>query len=462
VNKSSQTNVILLLVVLAGAVAYLIDDPDKNDPVKNKKLQAALTAEPAPQLEVPKDPFAELEMATYRRIVAAYTTGDFDGALRLSNQALATPEASPAFKDWLTRQWPVLMTSVAWMKIKTQDCDEASKIFYKVLGVAQVPEAQKGLGFCLRVSKNWPEAASYLATYVLARPEDIEGRLIYADTLESLGRFDEAVTILEGAQTAGEGQEAAMSELAKQRLQAMKAKAKSGAKQKTERSEHFYVSYREDDHEAILRPVLDILEAAVQEYSEIFGVAPPATPVEVILYRKEEFRDVIPGGPGWAEGVFDGRMRIPVASHMLNQVQGPLATVLRHELSHALLSLRSNGRAWPTWFDEGTAQYLSCRQRDCDQFRFPPTPGVFSPVEALNQPFVTLDSVEAGRAYLHSLYMVRGIVRKKGELGFTDVASRVPATGPLTSEFIAEVSGWDSFALLWRDVNAWWGQKEIL
>lgn len=440
----------------------MLDDHLGNDTTKNKKLQSALKSEPPPALEVPKDPFQDQEMAIYRRIVAAYSTGDFEGALTLSNQRLASQETSEDFKEWLTRQWPVLMTSLGWLKIKTQDCDEASKIFYKVLGAAQVPEAQKGLGFCLRVSKNWPEAASYLATYILAKPSDIEGRLIYADTLESLGRFDDAVTILEGAQSPGEGEDQALAELAKQRLQGMRAKAKSGANQKTERSEHFYVSYREDDHEAILRPVLDILESTVNEYSEILGIPPPAMPVEVILYRKEEFRDVIPGGPGWAEGVFDGRMRIPVATHMMTNVNGALATVLRHELSHALLSLRAGGRSWPTWFDEGTAQYLSCRQRDCDQFRFPPTPGIFSPIDTLTQPFVTLDNVEAGRAYLHSLYMVRGLVRKKGEAGFTDISSRVPGVGPLTSDFIAEVSGWDSFSKLWADVSEWWGQKVVL
>ncbi len=460
-NKSSVVNVTLLLVVLAGAVVFLVDDHFDSEKIKNGKLQTALIAEVPQPLEVPKEPFSDLELASYRRIVMAYSTGDFAGALSLSSQLLESTATSEPFRDWLSRQWPVLMTSQGWMKIKSQDCDEAIKIFYKVLGVAQIPEAQKGLGFCLRVSKNWPEAASYLATYILAKPSDIEGRLIYADTLESLGRFEDAVTILEGAGVQ-EVQDQALADLAKQRLQGMRAKAKSGANQKTERSEHFYVSYREEDHDAILRSVLDILEAAVNEYSELLGIAPPSMPVEVILYRKDEFRDVIPGGPGWAEGVFDGRMRIPVAPHMVGDVNGALATVLRHELSHAMLSFRSGGRAWPTWFDEGAAQYLSCRQRECERFRFPPTPGIFSAIHVLRQPFVTLDSVEAGRAYLHSLYLVRGIIRKKGEAGFGDISSRVPAVGVLDSDFIAMVSGWDSFTRLWEDVNSWWVAKEPL
>lgn len=459
-NKSTFVNTTLLTIVLAGVVFFLLDPNSRDDAGRNQKAKV-LKSEPAPALEQPKDPFADQEMAMYRRIVAGYTTGDFAGALNLANQALSADMTSPAFREWLTRQWPALMTSHGWMKIKTQDCDEAIKIFYKVLASSQLPEAQKGLGFCLRVTKNWPEAASYLATYILAKPSDIEGRLIYADTLESLGRFDEAVTILEGA-VAQTDQDPAAVEMAKQRLQAMKAKAKEGAKQKTERSEHFFVSYREEDHEGILRPVLDILEAAVAEYSEILGIAPPGTPVEVILYRKEDFQNVIPGGPGWAEGVFDGRMRVPVAGHMISNVNGTLATVLRHELSHAMLSFRSGGRGWPTWFDEGLAQYLSCRKRDCDQFRFPPRSGVFSNESVLTQPFVTLDGIEAGRAYLHSLYLVRGMVRSKGEAVLGDISARVPPTGTLTSDFIATVAGRDSFSELWRDAELWWKTQEPL
>lgn len=457
-NKANFVNVALLTIVLGGVITFVVDkNSDSDAQARSKKVPVIKTGAPA-QLEQPKDPFSDAEMQIYRRIVAGYTTGDFTGALTLANQALDTDSTSAPFRDWINRQWPVLMTSQGWMKIKTQDCDEAIKIFYRVLATTAVPEAQKGLGFCLRVTKNWPEAASYLAAYILAKPSDIEGRLIYADTLESLGRFDEAVTILEGAVSPSD-QDPATVELAKQRLQAMRVKAKEGAKQSTERSEHFFVSYREEDHDAILRPVLDILETGMSEYSEVLGIAPPSTPVEVILYRKEDFHDVIPGGPGWAEGVFDGRIRVPIAREMLSNVQGSLATILRHELSHAVLSFRSGGRSWPTWFDEGVAQYLSCRKRDCDQFRFPPNNGVFTGKEDLSKPFVTLNNVDAGRAYLHSLYMVRLIVR---QTSLDDIIARIPATGTLTSEVLAEAARWDSFVNLWRDTNYWWTEKKEL
>ncbi len=454
--RFSYVNALLLGVVISGGVFYFIDQTNKVEVAASAKLAGEIKKPQPPPLETPKDPFSDAEMPAYRRLFAAYATGDFGGALAMAERLLELPETSVGFRAWLNRQRPVLMTLHGWTKVKLQDCDGATRLFYKALALDQVAEAQKGLGFCLRASKNWPEAASYLATYVLAVPGDIEGRLIYADTLESLGRYTDAVTVLEGV-TPKDEQDPSVVELAKQRLQAMRAKAKSGASQRTERSEHFFVSYREDDHGGVLRSVLEILEATILEYSELLGIAAPLTPIEVILYRKEDFRDVIPGSPGWAEGVFDGRMRIPVGPGMTEQIDGRLTTVLRHELSHAMLAHRSSGRSWPVWFDEGVAQYLACRQRSCDGFRFPPTRGQMTSVDVLNQPFVTIDSqIEVARAYMHSLYLVRVIARKKGESAFADIAARMPGVGILTSDFIAEVSGWDSFAGLWQEAGAWW------
>jgi hypothetical protein len=459
VNKLSGSLYAWLFVAVCAVAGWVWQQASSDKNATKPKRPLPTVAPTKLSLDPPTEPFPETDMIWYRRILVAYATGDFDAAISVVQNAMSQSTLGPAFRDWLTRQIPVLMTSQGWMRIKTQDCDQAMKIFYQVLGMAQVPEAQKGLGFCLRVAKSWPEAAGYLATYILAKPEDVEGRFIYSDTLESLGRFDEAVTVLEGA-SALPGVDTNTTDEIKERLAAMKAKAKSGVGQKTERSEHFFVSYREEDHDAILRTVLDILETALAEYSEVLGFAPPATAIEVILYRKDEFFDVVPGGPGWSEGIFDGRMRVPVASDMVRDVHGRLATVLRHELSHAILAHRSSGRAWPTWFDEGLAQYLSCRGRECGRWSYPATPGTFSESVFLNAPFVTLNPIEAGRAYLHSLFLTRVLVKAKGESVLDFVLSRVPQAGTLSSEFIAQTAGYDSFDRFYNDALLLWKKRE--
>lgn len=457
-SASPILKVCLFIFALTLIFMWILRKPSPRDAIVNYSSKQASKSN-SPELEAPKEPFIEAEMSHYRQILVSYSTGDFERALSLTEASLANTNTSENFRDWLIRQKPVLLTSVGWTKIKGDACDDAVKIFYKAIALSQVPEAQKGLGYCLRVYKNWPEAASYLALYVLARPSDIEGRLMYADTLESLGRYDDAVIVLEAASTLEV--EAELREMAKQRLIAMKAKAKSGVGQKTERSENFFVSYHEETHDVILRQVLDILEGGVSEYTSLLGVAPPANPIEVILYRKEDFYDVVPGGPGWAEGVFDGRMRVPVSTEMLSHVDDRLAVILRHELSHAILSNRSGGRVWPTWFDEGLAQYLACRGRSCEVFRFPAKPSIFSEIQRLNSPFVTLDDVHASSAYLHSLYLVRVLIRLKGESSLDFMLSRLPSAGAVTSDFIAESAGWTSFTEMWNDISQRW-QKRFL
>lgn len=461
-KKTPPTNLInttLLLVALVGLCTWIWEREFSTKIAPVPKQVVALKGQVPAALELPQDPFLPNEMAVYQSILVGFSTGDFGGAQKQVEQALTITTYSVHFRGWLSSQLPLIMTSVGWMKIKTQDCDDAVKIFYRVLALVAVPEAQKGLGYCLRITKNWPEAAGYLTLYIMAKPSDVEGRLIYADTLESLGRFDEAVAMLEGAEVL-QGLDESTKAITTERLQAMRAKLKSNVRQKTERSEHFFVSYREQDHEQILQEVLDILEDAVDEYSELLGITPPNMPIEVILYRKEDFIEVFAGGPAWVEGLFDGRLRVPVSSDMVRDVKGKLGTILRHELSHAMLSFRSTGRPWPTWFDEGLAQYLSCRKRAGDGFEFPATPGTFNSIDVLTQPFVSLDAIEAGRAYLHSLYMTRALIRTKGEPILDFISSKVPSTGPLTSDFIAVNSGWDSFSDMYSDVLLSWNKRE--
>ena len=141
---------------------------------------------------------------------------------------------------------------------------------------------------------------------------------------------------------------------------------------------------------------------------------------------------------------------------LFRSIEGRLAVVLRHELSHAVLSNRSGGRSWPTWFDEGLAQYLACRARACDGFLFPAKTSEFTAIEKLIRPFVTLDDVQAGCAYLHSLYLVRGIIRSKGEEALDFISSRLPPAGAISSDFVAESAGWTSFEELWKDESLRW------
>ena len=449
----------LLLVVVAACIGFYFWERTQQREVAAAKVIKV----PAPNSQpvtAPDEPFPEREMAMLLKIKSMHSTGDFEGALKFSNEQLLLVDLDPKFRSWLGRQIPALLTSVGWLKIKLGECSEAIKFFYRANRIAPLAETRKGLGVCAHQSKNWPDAASWFAGYILEKPQDIDVRALYADTLESLGRYDEAVATLEGA-TQIPGIDPKILEELQRRLKGMRAKAREGVRQRSEYSRHFYVSYREDDHDRLVATVFDVLESALDEFAEVTGIPAPLVPIEVVLYRREAFSEVIPGGPAWSEGIFDGRIRVPLTPEIANDPRGILATVLRHELSHALLASRSSGRPWPTWFDEGLAQYLACRHRTCDVFHFGATPGQFSDPRLLSEPFLTLGDIEAGRAYTHSLYLVRMIVHGQSDDVITKIIHDLPDQGAISSDVVTNLALSKSFNDLIQFASVQWKKMTV-
>jgi hypothetical protein len=74
----------------------------------------------------------------------------------------------------------------------------------------------------------------------------------------------------------------------------------------------------------------------------------------VILYTNRQFHDVT-RAPSWADGLNDGRIRVPVQG--LQQMTPELALVLKHELTHSFVGQMTENRA-PSWLQEGLAQWM--------------------------------------------------------------------------------------------------------
>ncbi len=81
------------------------------------------------------------------------------------------------------------------------------------------------------------------------------------------------------------------------------------------------------------------------------GSAPPRK-VEVVVYAERDWR-LATQAPDWSGGLFDGKVRVPAQG--LTGVTPRLLSVLKHEMTHAFVHARTNGRA-PVWLHEGLAQ----------------------------------------------------------------------------------------------------------
>jgi hypothetical protein len=97
--------------------------------------------------------------------------------------------------------------------------------------------------------------------------------------------------------------------------------------------------------------LLSTLERAYADLVQDFGSG-PVERIVVVVYAERDFQ-ASTLAPAWADGVFDGRVRVPARG--VTGVTPELLSVLKHEMTHSFVHFRAKGRA-PTWLQEGLAQ----------------------------------------------------------------------------------------------------------
>jgi tetratricopeptide (TPR) repeat protein len=447
----------ILLAVAAAVVAAYVVFERLTAPTPSDRIASAVVASvatplqqaaplPATVSEPPASTLSEADQAAIQAVHARFATGDFVTALRLADEYMESDKLSDAFHAWALDQLPALLTSAGWAALRLGECEDATTYLRRAESLRRTLETAKGLAVCYYKQKNLGAAREQFSYYLERQANDAEMQFLYADVLESEGRYEDAVKLLETITT----QDGALSEsTVRERLASMRARAKESGFQQTETSRNFRLAYRAGDHEDLVTFVLQTLEDALDEYVEAYGFRPPPAPIEVALYPTENFKNIVVGGPEWAEGLFDGRLRIPVRPEQLDgQALGSLPIVLRHELVHALFALMTDNRSLPSWFDEGVAQRLACAASGCGTFVFPPTPGVFLAITAFSTPYTSFDAVKAGRAYKQSLYLIYALERQFGEDALRRTIGAITASSSISSDGVLEPLG-----LTFRDAH---------
>lgn len=159
--------------------------------------------------------------------------------------------------------------------------------------------------------------------------------------------------------------------------------------------------------------VLQMLTEAFAEYGRRLGFAPPE-PVTVILQTDADFQ--VPGSPAWAEGLYDGSVRIPVKG--VEQPTRHLKALLRHELAHSFVTSRTGGNC-PTWVQEGVAQWLEGTDaaRADLSLAARARAGTLPALHTLEAPFQNLAASDVPVAYAASLSGLAHLLRLRREEG---------------------------------------------
>jgi len=175
--------------------------------------------------------------------------------------------------------------------------------------------------------------------------------------------------------------------------------------------------------------VVERLEAARARVGEALDAYPPQ-PITVVLYSREQFRDIT-GLDDWSAAGFDGRIRVPVGD-ALDDV-GELDRVLVHEVVHAVV-VALGGRAVPAWMNEGLATMVEPGGVDDANVTLSRTrvrPGLAQ----LQGGFAGLAAVDRPVAYAYSARTMRRLIALGGTPALLALLKDLSRGAPFASAF---------------------------
>jgi len=364
-------------------------------------------------------------------ILVDFNNKNYQASLTTAETAFQSATRGGNFYNWFLSHLPIILTSLAWKKINTNNCSAAIPLLKRAEIFSKHVATLKGLAICYFKLKTLSSSEEYFEKYLEREQTDNQMLILYSETLESSFKYKKSIEALEQAI-----KNSPEDDTLKTRLASMKEKAKQGSQQVSLSTSHFNLSYHPSDDYDIVDFILETLETSLEEFINKYSFREPKVPIEVILYPKDRFRKVMGHGPKWASGVFDGRIRVSIPTDQARISKfSQIETVLRHELVHALFSLMTNFRSIPTWVNEGIAQRLEC-SGGCEHNFFSITQNSFLEPKQLNGSFLKLDRVNAQLSYHQSLYLILAIENDKNLQGTNPIEriiAKIPSTGPLSS-----------------------------
>jgi hypothetical protein len=173
--------------------------------------------------------------------------------------------------------------------------------------------------------------------------------------------------------------------------------------------EGFVVSFEGPSDEALAERALESLHRAYWRVGELLGGTFPIDPISVVLYTREQFRDIT-RAPAWAAAAYDGIIRVPVRGAL--DAPAELDRVLAHEFTHALVrTLAVSGV--PTWLNEGLAAAVETDELSWAETRLEQAGGAV-PLRRLAQSFGRFSAGDAELAYASSAVAVRRMLDEAG------------------------------------------------
>ncbi|MDQ3234385.1 MAG: hypothetical protein M3Q07_21485, partial [Pseudobdellovibrionaceae bacterium] len=354
----------------------------------------------------------EVDAAAEKLIRTSFLSGDYANADLLVRSQLIDPTLSAGYKAWLNTQLPIIRLGWAWALIRQKNCDDAMPLLESTPDHTVQSLALKGLGYCLYQKKDFANASTYLENYLEKNKSDPEAYILLAEVKESLGETTEAWELAQRATALQNLTEEETTEL-KKRESSLNAKAEESAGQGELSSGFIRLRYQLVQHQQLVSPSLQVLQKTIETLNLQLGLPYPAEAIEVIFHQSENFGRIV-HSPSWTAGLYDGRVRIPVPAEQ--NFDEEFARVLRHEITHAVLSEHAQHRNLPAWFQEGLAQVAECQEL-CWQYQFAASQYPFLSAQSFDAGFLKLNRGDAQVAYKQSFYLMQVLFKVVGMPG---------------------------------------------
>src|SRR3989475_1757029 len=333
--------------------------------------------------------------ALLEEAIRLYAAGQFPRACERFSRAADDNPASAAlradvgscFEGW------------GWQALREGRPDEALLLFRQ--GLADAPESTtllKGLGLAA-VHAGRPDDAFVPLERAVRAEFDPEVRVLLAHLYDSRDDPARAIAHLRAVLEREPDNAGALRLLEKVERE---RRAESGFHRDV--TPRFVLKYRRAPGTEARRTILGLLEVAADRVDRALRWEPRER-LTVVLYERGQFQDVT-RVHGWATGLFDGKIRLPIGPALPPAAQ--VEPLIVHEYAHAAIHHLSRGRA-PPWLQEGLAPAVEGAAVD-PMLRVPGTV-TLAGIEAL---VADPDPLRARTGYDLALSIVRDLLDRGG------------------------------------------------
>jgi len=288
------------------------------------------------------------------------------------------------------------------------DADAAARVFRGALADhPRDPVVLYGAGYAAYLQGRDQEALDLLKRATEIEPRLLQAAMLLGEIASRTGDLDLAIRTYEHVLVL-----APTNMAVRARLESWRSEATVHSRFEAYKDDRFTIMFDGGPaQQQLAARATATLGAAFWRISATLGSS-PSSPISVIFYTQQQFRDIT-GAPEWAAGGFDGQIRLPLAGAATNLAD--FDRVLIHELTHAIIQ-KIAARNVPAWLHEGLALHFEGHDPAGAGRRLAKA-RIMVPLGTLQDGFSHLDVKQATVAYDESAVAADALLARIGPQG---------------------------------------------